>query len=77
MAGVSHQDWQGLWVADGRSEDGKNIAVLQEITPGGGQASQMDEQGRAQVRCPCGRSRTRTSLDADRTGEVGMLRGER
>jgi hypothetical protein len=53
MAGVSHQDWQGLWVADGRSEDGKNIAVLQEITPGGGQASQMDEQRRAQARCPC------------------------
>jgi len=39
MAGVSHQDWQGLWVADGRSEDGKNIAVLQGDNTGGGQAS--------------------------------------
>jgi hypothetical protein len=53
MAGVSHQDWQGLWVADGGSEDGKNIAVLQEIAPGGGQASQMAEARRAQARCPC------------------------
>ena len=43
MAGVRHQAWQGLWVADGDSEDGKNIAVLQEITSSGGQASQMDE----------------------------------
>ena len=52
MAGVSHQDWQGLWVADGGSEDGKNIAVLQEIAPGGGQALQMAEARRAQARCP-------------------------
>jgi hypothetical protein len=53
MAGVSHQHRQGLWVADGGSEDGKNIAVLQVIAPGGGQASQMDEARRAQARCPC------------------------
>ena len=44
MAGVSPQEWPGLRVAGGGSEHGKNIAVLQVIAPGGGRASQMDEQ---------------------------------
>jgi len=45
MAGVSHQDWQGLWWLTAAPRMARILLSLQEITPGGGQASQMDEQG--------------------------------